>query len=105
MDKINTEIKRAKEYLNAMASAKTANGEDCANVIMHLDEIENLILLNSSLQLKEKYTQDFQDYVEKFFKYRPKVYDWVSKDGKREFTHKQLCKYYEKAMNAKPLIV
>jgi hypothetical protein len=58
-----------------------------------------------SLQLKGKYTQNFQDYVDKFFKYRPKVYEWVSKDGKREFTHKQLCKYYEKAMNESPLIV
>jgi hypothetical protein len=61
--------------------------------------------MRCSLQLKGKYTQAFNDYVEKFFKYRPKVYDWVSKDGKREFTHKGLCKMYEKAMNESPLIV
>lgn len=76
------------------------------NAVTSLEkQLEAINFTDSSLQLKEKYTQDFQDYVEKFFKYRPKVYDWVSKDGKREFTHKQLCKYYEKAMNAKPLIV
>jgi len=59
-----------------------------------------------STQLKgDKYTQAFNDYVDRFFKYRPKVYQWVSKDGKREFTHKQLCKYYTKAMNESPFIV
>jgi 3-methyladenine DNA glycosylase AlkD len=52
-----------------------------------------------------KYTQAFIDYVEKYFIHRPKVYDWVSKDGKREYTHKQLCAYYEKAMLESPLIV
>ena len=59
-----------------------------------------------SIQLKGgKYTQNFIDYVEKFFKYKPKVYEWVSKDGKREYTHKQLCKSYEKAMLESPFIV
>jgi hypothetical protein len=59
-----------------------------------------------SIQLKGgKYTQAFIDYVEKYFKYKPKVYEWVSKDGKREFTHNQLCNYYEKAMIESPFIV
>jgi hypothetical protein len=54
--------------------------------------------------LKEKYTQNFLDYKERFFKYRPKTYEYVSKDGKREYTIKGLCKYYEKAMNESPLM-
>ena len=71
------------------------------------DELEVAInYTRCSTHLKGgKYTQAFIDYVEKYFIHRPKVYDWVSKDGKREYTHKQLCAYYEKAMLESPLIV
>ena len=85
-----------------------------ANEIRIFNMVEALInkrnkaidFTHCSIQLKgDKYTQAFNNYVDKFFKYRPKVYQWVSKDGKREFTHKQLCKYYTKAMNESPFIV
>ena len=89
------------------ASYEGDNFADVSEAIATLDKLEKAInYTRCSTQLKGgKYTQAFIDYVDKYFKHRPKVYEWVSKDGKREYTHKQLCKYYEKAMIESPFIV
>lgn len=42
-DKIVKELNGATEYLRAMKRAKTANKEDCDNVMMHLGNIEDLM--------------------------------------------------------------
>lgn len=74
--------------------------------IVDLKELEAINYTHCSLQLKgDKYTKHFLDYVEKFFKYRPNTYEYVSKDGKREYNIKALFKYYERAMNESPFIV
>ena len=43
MEEITKELNRATEYLRAMKRAKTADKEDCDNVMMHLGNIEDLV--------------------------------------------------------------
>ena len=42
LEGFNLELKRAEEYLDAMAKG-TANKEDCENVKMHLDNINSIV--------------------------------------------------------------
>ena len=42
LERFNIELKRAEEYLDAMAKG-TANKEDCENVKMHLDNINSIV--------------------------------------------------------------
>jgi len=91
---------------NVFTDEDVIDGSGAWDAVMSFAEAyhqSKLDLLTTQLK-GDKYTQAFNDYVDRFFKYRPKVYDWVSKDGKREFTHTELCKFYTKAMNESPLI-
>lgn len=60
--------------------------------------IEALALCSSSLPLKEKYTPEFEDWRNRFFEYKPKTFEYVSKQKKEYFTLKDLVRKYEKAM-------
>ena len=42
LEGFNLELKRAEEYLDAMAKG-TANKKDCENVKMHLDNINSIV--------------------------------------------------------------
>jgi len=48
------------------------------------------------------YKQSFIDRFNKYFEYKPKTYEYVSKNSKREYTLDDLHKEYEKAMGETP---
>ena len=48
------------------------------------------------------YKQSFIDRFNKYFEYKPKTYEYVGKNSKREYTLDDLHKEYEKAMGETP---
>jgi len=94
MEKINIELKRAEDYLDAMVNAKTANKQDCENVKMHLDNLKNLIICSSSLTFKNKRKTDMEKLVsdkeiEQAFGYA----DFGRNATKRDILNSTLLKY------------
>lgn len=79
---------------------------DLEDYIFSLEErIEALTIQRVSQQrelLKGDYSQRFIDWKTKYFLYRPKTYEYKSKNSKERYTLTDLHKRYERAMLESP---
>jgi hypothetical protein len=71
----------------------------------YIDYLEKQLRLCGVLKpLKDKHTPEFEEWLNKFFDYKPKTYEYQGKSNYKHFTIKELVAKYEKAMLTKALM-
>ncbi len=78
--------------------------ESLDRALKELDELKKEIVKKLTIPDVShiSYSSEFLKWRNRFFEYKPKTYEYRTKDGKKEYTITQLHKYYEKAMLESP---
>lgn len=90
-------------YANLTAEHTTE--KEFENIIEAMEIVKNLIIpivSQRSELLKGDYRQTFIDWKNKYFAYKPKTYDYKSKNSKERHTLADLHRRYERAMLESP---
>ena len=84
--------------LNAMPYENYVYEPKSTHQIIRKHLTEQLNLCEVGVTFKEKYTPEFEEWLNRFFDYKPKTYEYQSKNNKHHFMIKDLVRKYEKAM-------